>query len=84
MRNPVSIIIPFIAPAGTSGAVTLQHDGQSGDKARLAIDMSRQGNGARAAAPLALDGMRQLVDALIDCIYAVERNGRLVADKEEQ
>lgn len=83
MRNPITVTIPFVAPVGTSGSVTLRYDDRCGDKAHLAIDMGRPISGVRAAAPLTLDGMRQLVDGLMDCVYALERNAR-IAGKEEK
>ncbi|MNU01004.1 hypothetical protein D3C72_2442720 [compost metagenome] len=64
--------------------MTLRHDGRCGDKAHLAIDMSRPISGIRAVAPLNLEGMRQLVDGLMDCIYAIERRARFDTDKKEQ
>lgn len=77
MRKPVSVTVPFVAPAGTSGVITLEHDGQCGDKAYLAIDMGYPISGVKATAPLALDGMRELVNGLMDSIQAIERNIRL-------
>lgn len=84
MREPISVTVPFVAPVGTSGSVTLRHDSLCGDKAHLAIDMGRPISGVRAAAPLTIEGMRQLVDGLMDCIYAVERNERLDTDNKDQ
>ncbi|MNU10115.1 hypothetical protein D3C72_2570870 [compost metagenome] len=57
--------------------ITLEHDGQCGDKAYLAIDMGYPISGVKATAPLALDGMRELVNGLMDSIQAIERNIRL-------
>lgn len=82
MRNPINVTIPFVAPAGSSGAVTLRHDAECGDKARLAIDMGHQVGGNAAGALLTVAGMRQLVDGLMDCIYAVERGGRIAGSEE--
>lgn len=84
MRRPSSISVPFVAPTGTSGSVTLLHDDRCGDKAHLAIDMGRPISGVRAVAPLTLDGMRQLVDGLMDCIQTIERKQRIDADEKEQ
>lgn len=80
MRKPIDIAIAFVAPAGTSGAVTLRHDAECGDKARLAIDMGHQVGGSAAGALLTVAGMRQLVDGLMDCIYALERKGRIYSE----
>ncbi|WP_454703414.1 hypothetical protein [Achromobacter pestifer] len=80
MRKPISITVPFVAPAGTSGSVTLRHDDRCGDKAHLAIDMGHQINAGAACAPLTLDGMRQLVDGLMESIYALERKGRIYSE----
>ena len=80
MRNPITVTIPFVAPAGTSGSVTLRHDDRCGDKAHLAIDMGHQINASAACAPLTLDGMRQLVDGLMDCIDALERKARIYSE----
>lgn len=80
MSKPVAITIPFVAPAGTSGSVTLRYDDRCGDKAHLAIDMGRPISDVRAAAPLTLDGMRQLVDGLMDCVYALERKARVYSE----
>lgn len=84
MRNPVNVTIPFVAPAGTSGSVTLRHDDRCGDKAHLAIDMGRPISGVKASAPLTLNDMHQLVDGLMDCIHAIEHKGRLNAHDKEQ
>lgn len=80
MRSPISIAIPFVAPAGTNGAVTLRHDAQCGDKARLTIDMGHRVSGSSVDAALSVDTMRQLVDGLMDCIYALERKGRIYSE----
>lgn len=77
MRNPINVTIPFVAPAGTSGSVTLRHDARCGDKAHLAVDVGHQGNGGKVSAQLTLDDMRQLVDGLMDCIDVLERKDRL-------
>lgn len=77
MHKPVSVTIPFVSPAGTSGVITLQHDGRCGDKAHLAIGMGCPISGVKAAAPLALNDMRELVNGLMDSIQAIERNIRL-------
>jgi hypothetical protein len=77
MSKPVAIKIPFVAPVGTSGSVTLRYDDRYGDKAHLAIDMGRPISGVWAAAPLTLDGMRLLVDGLLDAIDAIERHRRI-------
>lgn len=80
MRKPINIAIAFVAPAGTSGTVTLRHDARCGDKAHLAIDMGHQINASAACAPLTLDGMRRLVDGLLDSIDALERKGRIYGE----
>lgn len=84
MRKPVSVTISFVAPAGSNGSVTLRHDAQCGDKARLAIDMGHRASGNTASAPLTVDSIRQLVDGLMDCIYALERKGRFDAGNKDQ
>ncbi|WP_313461491.1 hypothetical protein [Achromobacter sp.] len=80
MRNPLNVTVSFVAPAGTSGSVTLRHDGRCGDKAHLAIDMGHQVNGSAAGALLTVDGMRRLVDGLLDAIDALERKERIYSE----
>jgi hypothetical protein len=82
MSKPVAITIPFVAPVGTSGSVTLLHDCQCGDKARLAIDMGHRVNGTTAGALLTVDGMRRLVDGLLDTIDALERTERIYGEQK--
>ena len=77
MRKPVNITLPFTAAVGTSGSIQLLHDGQSGDMPHLSIDVGHPISGSRAGASLTVEHMRQLVDGLMDCIYAVERKGRI-------
>lgn len=79
MHKPISVTLPFRAPAGTSGAVHLQHNNQSGNKAFLSITVGHRINGSSIDAPLSVDNMRQLVDGLMDCIYRLERNERIKA-----
>jgi len=77
MRNPISVTLPFTAAVGSAGAVHLRHDGQCGDMARLSITVGHRVSGSSIDAALSVDTMRQLVDGLMDCIYALERNGRI-------
>lgn len=77
MRNPISVTLPFMAAVGTAGALHLRHDDQCGYKARLSITVGHRVNGSSIDASLSVDTMRQLVDGLMDCIYAVERKGRI-------
>lgn len=83
MRKPISLTLPFMAAVGTSGAVHLRHDTQCGDKARLSITVGHRVTGSSVDAALSIDTMRQLVDGLMDCIYALERDERLDTDKKE-
>lgn len=82
MSKPIAITIPFVAPVGTSGSVTLLHDSQCGDKVRLAIDMGHRVNGTTAGALLTVDGMRRLVDGLLDTIDALERTERIYGEQK--
>jgi len=80
MRNPISVTLPFRAAVGTVGALHLRHDDQSGNKARLSITVGHRVNGSSIDASLSVDIMRQLVDGLMDCIYAVEHKGRIQSE----
>lgn len=84
MRNSINVTIPFVAPAGTNGTVMVWHNAQCGDKVRLVIDMGHQVNGTKAGALLTLDGVRHLVEGLLDAIDALERKSRLDTDNKEQ
>lgn len=77
MRNAIEVTLPFMAPVGTVGVVRLIHNRQCADKAHLSIDVGHIIKGSSAAAHLSVDRMRQLVDALMDCIQALERQARL-------
>lgn len=75
--KPISVTIPFVAPAGTSGTVTLRHDVLCGDKARLAVGMGHQVNGRTAGALRTVEGVHRLIDGLMDAIDSLERKGRV-------
>jgi hypothetical protein len=81
MRNPICVTLPFTAAVGTSGAVHLRHDDQCGDKARLSITVGHRVSGSSIDAALSVNTMRQLVDGLMDCIYALERKGRIHSEE---
>lgn len=77
MRNPITVTIPFVARAGKCGAVSLIHDRKCDHKAHLSIDVATPTATPKACAPLTVRQMQQLVDGLMDCIQAIERNIRL-------
>lgn len=77
MPKIVNITLPFRAPVGSTGAVHLQHNSQCGAKAHLSVTVGHRVSGSSVDAFLSVDHMRQLVDGLMDCIYAIERNGRI-------
>jgi hypothetical protein len=81
MRNPICVTLPFMAAVGTSGAVQLRHDDQCGNKARLSITVGHRVSGSSIDAALSVDAMRQLVDGLMDCIYALERKARIHSEE---
>lgn len=76
MRNPIEVTLPFVAAAGTPGAVCLVHNPLSGDKAHLSITVGHNINGSTADAHLSMSSLHQLVDGLMDCIYSLERKER--------
>ncbi|WMD23340.1 hypothetical protein RAS12_13505 [Achromobacter seleniivolatilans] len=80
MRKPISVSLPFIASDGRVGAVHLRRDDQCGRKAHLSISAGHAASGSSANAPLTVDAMRQLVDGMMDCIQALERNGRVFSE----
>ncbi|WP_447988305.1 hypothetical protein [Achromobacter spanius] len=80
MRNAISVTLPFTAAVGTAGALHLSHDDQCGDKARLSITVGHRVNGSSIDASLSVETMRQLVDGLLDAIYALERKGRIYSE----
>lgn len=74
--------MPFISSIGTPGKVHLTCAGGYEGKAHLSVDPGHSVGESKAGAPLTVDGMRQLVDGLMDCIYAVERDGRIAGSEE--
>lgn len=76
----VRVQVPFRAAIGTMGQVSFRFDGNAlhpSSTASLSIDLgTAQGRGP-VAATLDVEGMRQLVDGLMDAILAVERHHRL-------
>lgn len=83
MRRPIKISVPFIAPAGSHGTAHLILDDSAVDTALLRIDVGHALNGSIASAPLNVSGMRKLVDGLMDCIFALERDARASQDGRE-
>lgn len=77
MSKDVDISLPFRAPAGTHGKVRLQVAANHGGKAHLSVDMGHIGGGSTAGAPLNRSDLHQLVDALMEGIYMLERTERL-------
>jgi hypothetical protein len=77
MRNPITVTVPFVAPAGKCGAVSLIHDRKRDHMAHLSIAVATHAATPMACAPLTVRQMQQLVDGLVDCIQAIERNIRL-------
>lgn len=84
MHKDVDISLPFRAPVGTRGNVRLQLDAKRGGKARLSIDMGHTIGGSTAGASLSSTDMHDLVDALLNCIYALERTERLHGEPNRQ
>ncbi len=76
----VSVQVPFRAAIGTMGQVSFRFDESAfhaSSTACLSIDLGTvQGRGP-VSAILDVEGMRQLVDGLMDAILAVERRQRL-------
>lgn len=83
MRNAIALTVPFQTAVGTAGAVHLQHDGRFGGKAHLSIAMGYVLHGGVACAHLPVDGLRQLVDGLMDCIHTLERNARIAGENSD-
>jgi len=82
VRNRVEITVPFISSIGMRGEVRLAYAGGRERKAHLSVDVGHPVEGGKAGAPLTVDGMRVLVDGLMDCIYAVERDGRIAGSED--
>lgn len=82
VRNRIEIKVPFISSIGMRGEVRLVYAGGPEGKAHLSVDAGHPVDGGKAGAPLTVDGMRVLVDGLMDCIYAVERGGRIAGSEE--
>ncbi|MNU43061.1 hypothetical protein D3C71_318370 [compost metagenome] len=76
-RESIEVTLPYMGAVGTAGAVHLIHNRQCGDKAHLSISVGHAINGSSADAPLSIDSLHQLVDGLMDCIYALEHQARL-------
>jgi len=76
----VRVQVPFRAAIGTTGQVSFRFDESAlhaSSTASLSIDLgTAQGRGPMSAT-LDVEGMRQLVDGLMDAILAVERRQRL-------
>ncbi|MFG0230531.1 hypothetical protein [Achromobacter sp. 413638] len=77
MRSPINVVVPITTPVGTLGTVQLVMNGDKGDTALLRVDVGHIITGNTAAVSLNTDGMRQLVDGLMDCIFALERRARI-------
>ncbi len=76
----VSVQVPFRAAVGTKGQVSFRFNESAlhaSSTAFLSIDLgTAQGRGP-ISATLDVEGMRQLVDGMMDAILAVERRQRL-------
>lgn len=76
----VSVQVPFRAAIGMMGQVSFRFDESAlhaSSTASLSIDLgTAQGHGP-VSAILDVEGMRQLVDGVMDAILAVERRQRL-------
>ncbi len=83
MRNPIALTLPFTTSMGTAGAVHLRHNDRCGDKAHLSITMGYALNGGVAYAHLPAGALRQLVDGLMDCIHALDRQARIAGESSD-
>lgn len=77
MSKAIDLTLTFRAPVGTLGHVRLLLDAGCRSRAHLSIDMGYTISGTEASASLGCNDMHRLVDALLDCIYAIERAERL-------
>jgi len=77
MSRPIDVTLAFVAPAGISGVLRLQHEGGKGKTALLSMGLAGSLDGASVSAPLTAADMRELVDGLMDSIHAMERQERL-------
>ncbi|MNY54031.1 hypothetical protein D3C86_1898470 [compost metagenome] len=76
----VSVQVPFRAAVGTMGQVSFRFDESAlhaASTASLSIDLGTAQERGPMSATLDVEGMRQLVDGLMDAILAVERRQRL-------
>jgi hypothetical protein len=76
----VSVQVPFRAAVGTMGQVSFRFNESAlnpSSTASLSIDLGTVSGRGSVAATLDVEGMRQLVDGLMDAILAVERRQRL-------
>ena len=76
----VRVQVPFRAAIGTMGRVSFRFDESAlhaSSTASLSIDLGTAQERGAMSATLDVEGMRQLVDGLMDAILAVERRQRL-------
>lgn len=76
MNKLIELDIPFRAPVGLAGVLRLQHQCGEGKTALLSIDGCGMPGARTASASLTAADMHQLVDGLMDAIYAIERQER--------
>lgn len=76
MKTSVDIELPFISPVGMPGVLRLQHDCGIEKTALLSMECRGMPRGEGGSVPLTAADMRQLVDGLMDAIYAIERQER--------
>lgn len=75
MNKRIHVELPFIAPVGLPGVLRLQHE--CGNTALLSMEFGGVRGAPIGSASLTTTDMHQLVDGLMDSIYAIERKERL-------
>lgn len=83
-RNHIVVKVPYLSPIGSESAIQLLYRGGAEGKAHLSLNVAGHPlRKSEAGASLTVDGMRCLVDGLMDCIQAIERNRRINSEESD-
>lgn len=82
MRKPIDVSIPFVASIGAPGIVRVQLERAPSRNAILSIEVGYPQFSKGALASLTAADARQLVDGLMDCVHAMERDERLMSRED--
>ncbi|MGO4402132.1 hypothetical protein [Achromobacter sp. PAB15] len=78
--SQIDVTVPFVASVGTAGEICLLYSEGCGGKAHLSIDVGHPIAAGKVGAALNAKCMHQLVNGLMDCIAAPDREDRLYGD----